>query len=138
MSLLFRRASSVNLSLEKLAEAPDDSSSTKPVDVRAGSLERQSSTEAQPPPKPPHTYYNRHRYPEGRELSGTGESLHTSRETNLSVSLSEVYSMFYRVTEQPDAASCSAPRDPADPGPACFPPVEDERLQEVFHKEVEF
>uniref|UniRef100_A0A3Q1IZP4 Calponin-homology (CH) domain-containing protein n=1 Tax=Anabas testudineus TaxID=64144 RepID=A0A3Q1IZP4_ANATE len=68
------RASSVNLSLEKLAEGPDDSSSTKPVDSTVESLERQSSTEAQPPPKPPHTYYNRHRYPEGGEVNTTGEA----------------------------------------------------------------
>lgn len=74
MRLLFRRASSVNLSLEKLAEGPDDSSSTKPVDSTVESLERQSSTEAQPPPKPPHTYYNRHRYPEGGEVNTTGEA----------------------------------------------------------------
>lgn len=60
------RASSVNLSLEKLAEAPEDSSS-KHLDRRAESLERQSSTDGQPPPKPPHTYYNRHSYPEGGE-----------------------------------------------------------------------
>uniref|UniRef100_A0A3Q1IVH4 Calponin-homology (CH) domain-containing protein n=1 Tax=Anabas testudineus TaxID=64144 RepID=A0A3Q1IVH4_ANATE len=68
--------SSVNLSLEKLAEGPDDSSSTKPVDSTVESLERQSSTEAQPPPKPPHTYYNRHRYPEGGEVNTTGEATH--------------------------------------------------------------
>ena len=76
--LLFRRASSVNLSLEKLAEAPDDSSSNRLLDRRAESLERQSSTEGTPPPKPPHTYYNKHRYHEDRE-GGTGETtLHVS------------------------------------------------------------
>ncbi|XP_068456287.1 spectrin beta chain, non-erythrocytic 5 [Clinocottus analis] len=53
------KASSVNVSLEKLAEAPEDSAPAG----RAESLERQSSTEGPPPPKPPHTYYNRHRYP---------------------------------------------------------------------------
>ncbi|XP_027134554.1 spectrin beta chain, non-erythrocytic 5 [Larimichthys crocea] len=62
------RASSVNLSLEKLAEAPDDS--PKPLDRRTESLERQSSTS--PPPKPPHTYYNKHRYPEDGELRTRG------------------------------------------------------------------
>ncbi|XP_044022541.1 spectrin beta chain, non-erythrocytic 5 isoform X2 [Siniperca chuatsi] len=66
------RASSVNLSLEKLAEAPDDSASTKPLDRRPESLERQSSTEGQPPPKPPHTYFNKHRYPEEEEVRSTG------------------------------------------------------------------
>lgn len=66
------RASSVNLSLEKLAEAPDDSASTKPLDGRAESLERQLSTEGQPPPKPPHTYYNKHRYPEDGEVRTAG------------------------------------------------------------------
>lgn len=70
VSLLFRRASSVNLSLEKLAEAPDDPS--KPADRRGESLERQSSTEGLPPPKPPHTYYNRHRYPEEAEGGSAG------------------------------------------------------------------
>uniref|UniRef100_A0A4W6DIZ9 Spectrin beta, non-erythrocytic 5 n=1 Tax=Lates calcarifer TaxID=8187 RepID=A0A4W6DIZ9_LATCA len=65
--------SSVNLSLEKLAEAPDDLASSKPLDRRPESLERQSSTESQPPPKPPHTYYNKHRYPEGGEGKTTGE-----------------------------------------------------------------
>ncbi|XP_067336707.1 spectrin beta chain, non-erythrocytic 5 isoform X2 [Channa argus] len=70
------RASSVNLSLEKLAEAPDDSSSTKPVDRRAESLERQTSVESHPPPKPPHTYYNKHRYPEGGEVRSTGAESH--------------------------------------------------------------
>ncbi|XP_036927334.1 spectrin beta chain, non-erythrocytic 5 isoform X2 [Acanthopagrus latus] len=65
------RASSVNLSLEKLAEAPDDPS--KPADRRGESLERQSSTEGLPPPKPPHTYYNRHRYPEEAE-GGSAET----------------------------------------------------------------
>ncbi|XP_035529504.1 spectrin beta chain, non-erythrocytic 5 [Morone saxatilis] len=64
------RASSVNLSLEKLAEAPDDSS--KPPEGRTESLERQSSTEGQPPPKPPHTYYNKHRYPEDGEVGAAG------------------------------------------------------------------
>lgn len=59
------RASSVNLSLEKLADAPDDSSSRKPLDRRPESLERQLS--ADPPPKPPHTYYDKHSYPEGGE-----------------------------------------------------------------------
>ncbi|XP_056282319.1 methyl-CpG-binding protein 2-like [Pseudoliparis swirei] len=54
------RASSVNVSLEKLAEAPDDLASPG----RAESLERQSSAEGGPPPKPPHTYYNKHRYPD--------------------------------------------------------------------------
>ncbi|KAK1893841.1 Spectrin beta chain non-erythrocytic 5 [Dissostichus eleginoides] len=39
------RASSVNLSLEKLADAQEDSSSNKHLDRRAESLERQSSTE---------------------------------------------------------------------------------------------
>uniref|UniRef100_I3J096 Spectrin, beta, non-erythrocytic 5 n=1 Tax=Oreochromis niloticus TaxID=8128 RepID=I3J096_ORENI len=67
--LLLRRASSVNLSLEKLAESPDDSSSTKPLSRRAESLERQLSSEGQPPPKPPHTYYSRHSYPDGGEPS---------------------------------------------------------------------
>ncbi|XP_030248101.1 spectrin beta chain, non-erythrocytic 5 [Sparus aurata] len=64
------RASSVNLSLEKLAEAPDDP--TKPADRRGESLERQSSTEGLPPPKPPHTYYNRHRYSEEAEGGSAG------------------------------------------------------------------
>uniref|UniRef100_A0A8C9YZ58 Spectrin, beta, non-erythrocytic 5 n=1 Tax=Sander lucioperca TaxID=283035 RepID=A0A8C9YZ58_SANLU len=59
--------------LEKLAEAPDDSASTRPLNKRAESLERQSSTEGQPPPKPPHTYYDKHSYPEEGE-SSTGES----------------------------------------------------------------
>ncbi|XP_039992754.1 spectrin beta chain, non-erythrocytic 5 isoform X2 [Xiphias gladius] len=62
------RASSFNLSLEKLAEATDDSASSKPLHRGAESLERQSSAEAQPPPKPPHTYYDKHRYPEGGEV----------------------------------------------------------------------
>uniref|UniRef100_A0A672QKD3 Spectrin, beta, non-erythrocytic 5 n=1 Tax=Sinocyclocheilus grahami TaxID=75366 RepID=A0A672QKD3_SINGR len=31
----------------------------------------QNSTESKPPPKPPHTYYNKHRYPEGGEISVT-------------------------------------------------------------------
>ncbi|XP_030614955.1 spectrin beta chain, non-erythrocytic 5 [Archocentrus centrarchus] len=66
------RASSVNLSLEKLAESPDDLSLTKPLDRRPESLERQLSSEGQPPPKPPHTYYNRHTYPEGGEFRTEG------------------------------------------------------------------
>ncbi|XP_078145742.1 spectrin beta chain, non-erythrocytic 5 [Centroberyx gerrardi] len=65
------RASSVNLSSEKLAEAPEDSVSSKPPD-RPADLERQSSTEREPPPKPPHTYYNRHRYPNGGEGKDSG------------------------------------------------------------------
>ncbi|KAK2826814.1 hypothetical protein Q5P01_021028 [Channa striata] len=69
------RASSVNLSLEKLAEGPDDLSSAKPVDGGAESLERQSSTESHPPPKPPHTYYDKHRYPEGGEVQRTGAEI---------------------------------------------------------------
>ncbi|KAM6918067.1 spectrin beta chain, non-erythrocytic 5 [Lycodopsis pacificus] len=71
------RASSVNLSLEKLAEAPDDSAATKRPHGRDESLERQSSTEGPPPPKPPHTYYNKHRYPEeegGIQTTGTERS----------------------------------------------------------------
>ncbi|XP_041668259.1 spectrin beta chain, non-erythrocytic 5 [Cheilinus undulatus] len=73
------RASSVNLSLEKLAEAPDDSPPTRTFDKRAESLERQSSTEGTPPPKPPHTYYNKHRYPEEEEeeeVRSTGSLSH--------------------------------------------------------------
>ncbi|XP_034432002.1 spectrin beta chain, non-erythrocytic 1 [Hippoglossus hippoglossus] len=66
------RASSVNLSLEKLTETPDDSASSGPVDRSGGSLERQSSTEGPAPPKPPHTYYDKHRYPKGGEVSATG------------------------------------------------------------------
>ncbi|KAI4798392.1 hypothetical protein KUCAC02_022078, partial [Chaenocephalus aceratus] len=70
------RASSVNLSLEKLADAQEDSSSNKRLDIRAESLERQSSTESQPPPKPPHTYYDKHRYPEeGEARTGQQEAL---------------------------------------------------------------
>ncbi|KAI3367575.1 hypothetical protein L3Q82_026206, partial [Scortum barcoo] len=65
------RASSVNLSLEKLAEALDDSLSTKVADRRTEGLDRQTSTEGQPPPKPPHTYYNKHRYPEDGEVQTT-------------------------------------------------------------------
>uniref|UniRef100_A0A3B4GB01 Spectrin beta chain, non-erythrocytic 5-like n=1 Tax=Pundamilia nyererei TaxID=303518 RepID=A0A3B4GB01_9CICH len=72
--LLLRRASSVNLSLEKLAESPDDSSSAKPLSRRAESLERQLSSEGQPPPKPPHTYYSRHNYPDGGEVRTAGPS----------------------------------------------------------------
>ncbi|XP_029317025.1 LOW QUALITY PROTEIN: spectrin beta chain, non-erythrocytic 5 [Cottoperca gobio] len=65
------RASSVNLSLEKLTETTqEDSASTKPFDG-AESLEKQSSTVGQPPPKPPHTYYDKHRYQEEGEV-GTG------------------------------------------------------------------
>ncbi|KAK5886954.1 hypothetical protein CesoFtcFv8_017933 [Champsocephalus esox] len=71
------RASSVNLSLEKLADAQEDSSSNKRVDIRAESLERQSSTESQPPPKPPHTYYDRHRYPEEGEARTDKDSHQT-------------------------------------------------------------
>ncbi|KAM4625618.1 spectrin beta chain, non-erythrocytic 5 [Polymixia lowei] len=63
------RASSVNLSSEKLTEVPEDSVSSKQPD-RPDGVERQSSTE--PPPKPPHTYYNRHRYAPGREDRRTG------------------------------------------------------------------
>ncbi|CAK6979040.1 spectrin beta chain%2C non-erythrocytic 5 [Scomber scombrus] len=62
------RASPVNLSLEKLADAAEDSPSAKLSDKRGESLERQSSTETQPPPKPPHTYYNSHRYPKSGEV----------------------------------------------------------------------
>uniref|UniRef100_A0A3B4ZEI6 Spectrin, beta, non-erythrocytic 5 n=1 Tax=Stegastes partitus TaxID=144197 RepID=A0A3B4ZEI6_9TELE len=79
--LLFRRASSVNLSLEKLADAPEGSSSGRPADRRAESLERQSSTEGPPPPKPPHTYYNSHSYPEGGEAPGSGETRSMSVES---------------------------------------------------------
>ncbi|XP_060938197.1 spectrin beta chain, non-erythrocytic 2 [Limanda limanda] len=69
------RASSVNLSLEKLTETPEDSSS--PVDRSGENLERQTSTEVPAPPKPPHTYYDKHRYPTGGEVSSTGlQSLH--------------------------------------------------------------
>ncbi|KAM9341571.1 spectrin beta chain, non-erythrocytic 5 [Symphorus nematophorus] len=64
------RASSVNLSLEKLAEAQDDLN--KQHDRRTESLPRQSSTEGQPPPKPPHTYYNKHRYPDEGEARSKG------------------------------------------------------------------
>ncbi|XP_063765532.1 spectrin beta chain, non-erythrocytic 1-like [Eleginops maclovinus] len=67
-------ASSVNLSLEKLAEAQEDSSSTKQPDRRAESLERQLSTEGQPPPKPPHSYYNKHNFFEEGEASTDNES----------------------------------------------------------------
>ncbi|XP_069573815.1 spectrin beta chain, non-erythrocytic 5 [Brachyistius frenatus] len=66
------RASSVNLSLEKLADAPDDLSSPRPLSRRAESLDRQSSTEGPPPPKPPHTYYNQHSYPDGGAVRTAG------------------------------------------------------------------
>ncbi|KAM6973270.1 spectrin beta chain, non-erythrocytic 5 [Aplochiton taeniatus] len=60
------RASSFNLSSEKLAEVPEESQAARALD-RTASRERESSTEREPPPKPPHTYYNRHRYPDGGE-----------------------------------------------------------------------
>ncbi|XP_068195162.1 spectrin beta chain, non-erythrocytic 5 isoform X2 [Antennarius striatus] len=65
------RASSVNLSLERLADAPDDSNQS--TDRRPELLERQLSAEGPPPPKPPHTYYNKHRYPDegGVQVAGT-------------------------------------------------------------------
>ncbi|CAJ1074861.1 spectrin beta chain%2C non-erythrocytic 5 [Xyrichtys novacula] len=69
------RASSVNLSLEKLAEGSEDSASTRTFGRRTESLERQSSTEGTPPPKPPHTYYNKHHYPEEEEEDRTSGSL---------------------------------------------------------------
>lgn len=75
--LLLRRASSVNLSLEKLVEAPEDPA--RPPDRRSESLERQSSTEGKPPPKPPHTYYNRHRYPDETEAGTAGETTQLCR-----------------------------------------------------------
>lgn len=87
LTLSFRRASSVNLSLEKLAEAPDDSASTKPPNRRTESLESQSSTEGQPPPKPPHTYYNKHRYPEAGDVRTAGETTHCMLATGSSVSM---------------------------------------------------
>ncbi|XP_047467733.1 spectrin beta chain, non-erythrocytic 5 [Mugil cephalus] len=68
------RASSTNLSLEKLADAPEDLSSSRSVDARAKGLDRQSSTDSHPPPKPPHTYYNRHSYPDGGEAQTPGET----------------------------------------------------------------
>ncbi|XP_029899947.1 spectrin beta chain, non-erythrocytic 5 isoform X2 [Myripristis murdjan] len=71
------RASSVNLSSERLAEGPDDSASSKPLDGTAD-LERQSSTEREPPPKPPHTYYDKHRYPDGGEGREAGTQGHRS------------------------------------------------------------
>ncbi|KAF7641744.1 hypothetical protein LDENG_00272950, partial [Lucifuga dentata] len=67
------RALSVNLSSEKLAEVPDNPAVPKPLDRRTD-LERQTPTESQPPPKPPHTYYNKHRYREGGEEDNTGET----------------------------------------------------------------
>ncbi|CAN9501902.1 unnamed protein product [Ophioblennius macclurei] len=48
------RASSVSVSLEKLVDAPDRRSPLVP------------------PPKPPHTYYDRHSYPDGGEFSAAG------------------------------------------------------------------
>ncbi|XP_024911922.1 uncharacterized protein LOC112487100 [Cynoglossus semilaevis] len=66
------RASSVNLSLEKLTEAAEDVAPPTYTYSRTQSLERQLSSEGQRPPKPPHTYYNRHRYPEGGEGGAIG------------------------------------------------------------------
>ncbi|XP_068608001.1 spectrin beta chain, non-erythrocytic 5 [Brachionichthys hirsutus] len=65
------RASSI-MSLEKLAEPPDNWN--KSHDRRTESLERQLSAEGPPPPKPPHTYYDKHRYPHEGGLSTTGET----------------------------------------------------------------
>lgn len=64
--------SSVNLSLEKLTEAAEDVAPPTYTYSRTQSLERQLSSEGQRPPKPPHTYYNRHRYPEGGEGGAIG------------------------------------------------------------------
>uniref|UniRef100_UPI0037E8FE98 spectrin beta chain, non-erythrocytic 5 n=1 Tax=Semicossyphus pulcher TaxID=241346 RepID=UPI0037E8FE98 len=75
------RASSVNLSLEKLAEAPDVSASTRTLERRHESLERQSSSEGMPPPKPPHTYYNKHRYHEEGEEEEVRSTGTLSRQT---------------------------------------------------------
>lgn len=108
------RASSVNLSLEKLAEAPDDP--TKPADRRGESLERQSSTEGLPPPKPPHTYYNRHRYSE--EAEGGSAETPSGR-------------------VQPPSAPPPAPPDTQDP-PAGAPQLTDDngnkQRKNVFRK----
>lgn len=58
------------MSLEKLAEASDGSRKTE-------RLQRRWSGERKPPPKPPHTYYNKHRYPdEEEEPRSSGESSH--------------------------------------------------------------
>ena len=72
LSLFFRRASSVNLSSEKLSEAVEDPVLTRPLDSAADGQQRQTSTEREPPPKPPHTYYNLHRFSEGGEGRLTG------------------------------------------------------------------
>lgn len=66
------RASSVNVSLEKLAEAPDDPASARTLDRRSESLDRHMSTDGSPPPKPPHTYYNKHRFQEEETVRSTG------------------------------------------------------------------
>lgn len=56
------------MSLEKLAEASDGSRKTE-------RLQRRWSGERKPPPKPPHTYYNKHRYPdEEEEPRSSGDS----------------------------------------------------------------
>ncbi|KAG7510030.1 spectrin beta chain, non-erythrocytic 5 [Solea senegalensis] len=59
-------------SLEKVTDAWDKTSSSEPVDGRTESLERQSSSEGHPPPKPPHTYYDKHRYPRCGEVPCSG------------------------------------------------------------------
>ncbi|KAF0043782.1 hypothetical protein F2P81_002940 [Scophthalmus maximus] len=92
-----RRASSVNLSLEKLTEA---------ADRRAESLERQLSTEGPPPPKPPHTYYNKHRYPAGGEVRAPG---------------------FQSRKDQPPSGPPPAPPDAQDP-PNVTPQVTDDHM----------
>ncbi|XP_035467370.2 spectrin beta chain, non-erythrocytic 5 isoform X2 [Scophthalmus maximus] len=91
------RASSVNLSLEKLTEA---------ADRRAESLERQLSTEGPPPPKPPHTYYNKHRYPAGGEVRAPG---------------------FQSRKDQPPSGPPPAPPDAQDP-PNVTPQVTDDHM----------
>ncbi|XP_029973399.1 spectrin beta chain, non-erythrocytic 5 [Salarias fasciatus] len=59
------RASSVNVSLEKLVDVPDDPFSA--------SRPRERPPHVEPPPKPPHTYYNRHSYPDGGEAGKLSE-----------------------------------------------------------------
>lgn len=138
--ILFRRASSLNLSLEKLAEPPNNSTKLP----RAESLERQAAVEGKPPPKPPHTYYNKHRYPANEEAQTTGKWTQLLACHLMLVILT--HHLLCRFTESPESTPlCSSASTSWHLGPSHHRPlpirgwqrkVKAEHHQEAFHQEI--
>ncbi|XP_073682671.1 spectrin beta chain, non-erythrocytic 5 [Garra rufa] len=70
-------------STEQCKSVPADTSDTQDSTTKSNQEKEDSTesceTEREPPPKPPHTYYNKHRYPDGGESQDSVSVTHSIR-----------------------------------------------------------